>query len=161
MNVVREMTSLASEFVRGFEARYGYPPGANTIRLASGEPRTAGLPRQLAELYEVIEEISLPDVGNGYFVDDPERVHAGIAGEQPTRLTVSVEDDVVVFGSDGGGALFALSTTGRGVYRMTNGIFTGSGMPYEDGDITVVAPDIRRFLDFLRDELRAAVAGDR
>jgi hypothetical protein len=98
----------------------------------------------------VVHEVSLPDVGNGYFIHAPALV---LEGESPTRLTGTVEDRIVVFGSDGGGALFALSASGRGVYRLANGSFTARGTPYDDGDVAVVAPDIGQFLDFLRAEL--------
>ncbi|WP_206786744.1 hypothetical protein [Amycolatopsis sp. MtRt-6] len=70
-----------------------------------------------------------------------------------------MEDRIVVFGSDGGGALFALSESGRGVYRMADGSFVGRGAPCDGGDVTVVAPDIGGFWDFLCDELRAQLNG--
>ncbi|MCR6484554.1 hypothetical protein M8542_17150 [Amycolatopsis sp. OK19-0408] len=153
---IDEMNALAGEFVRGFEARFGYPVGVNEVKPAAGGSRPACLPPELFDLYAAIEEVSLPDVGNGYFVHP---LKEGAEDHRPTRLTRSVTDEVVVFGSDGGGALFALSRTGRGVHRVAGGSWIGPGRPYEDGDVTVVAPDVRRFLDFLLAELRAAVAG--
>ncbi len=162
---VVEVSALSQDFVRGFEGRFGYPPDENFVKPAvtrdgelRADLRNAGIPQELLGFYAVVEEISLPDLNNGYFVHGPELVLAAVGGELPTRVRGAVVDDVVVFGSDGGGALFALSGSGCGVYRMTGGSFVARGAAHENGDIAVVAPNLGGFLDFLRDELRTAVA---
>ncbi len=63
---------------------------------------SADLPRELLDLYGVIDEVSLPDVGDGYFVHAAESVLVEHGDEQPTRVTGSVTDEIVVFASDGG-----------------------------------------------------------
>lgn len=146
-----EINALAAEFTVGFEERFGYPPDVNRAVLAAAPAE--GFSGELAVLYDVVHEVSLPDVGNGYFVHTPEMVLLGIGGESPTRLTGTVEDSIVVFGSDGGGGLFALSATGRGVYRMTGGSFLARGAPYDGGGVTVVAPGVGQYLDLLRAQL--------
>ncbi|WP_143060619.1 DUF6881 domain-containing protein [Amycolatopsis tolypomycina] len=145
------MNALATQFTASFEERCGYRPDVNRVVLATAPAK--GFSGELAVLYDVVREVSLPDVGNGYFIHAPEMVLLGIQGDSPTRLIGTVEDSIVVFGSDGGGGLFALSMSGRGVYRLADGSFFARGAPYDGGDVTVVAPDIGRFLDFLGAEL--------
>ncbi|MFF1710301.1 hypothetical protein [Streptomyces sp. NPDC058268] len=80
-----------------------------------------------------MSHLSLPDVGVGLFVHPARQTVAGLHGDLPTRLVGAVEDSVVVFGSDGGGALFALSRTdGATVYRLPPGRV--------DGDLYHCAP---------------------
>ncbi|UOZ11024.1 hypothetical protein [Amycolatopsis sp. WQ 127309] len=50
----------------------------------------------------MIDEVSLPDVGDGYFVHAAESVLVEHGDERPTRVTGSVTDEIVVFASDGG-----------------------------------------------------------
>ncbi|MGW7068540.1 hypothetical protein ACWGII_10580 [Streptomyces sp. NPDC054855] len=113
-----------------FEARFGYPPDFNSVAIA-GKARGAEESRgpehgevravssELALLYRHMDHLSLPDVGVGIFVHSVRQTAAGLRGDLPTRLAGALDDSVVVFGSDGGGALFALSRTdGATVYRL-------------------------------------------
>ncbi|TPQ22051.1 hypothetical protein [Streptomyces sporangiiformans] len=89
-----------------------------------------------------------------FFVHPADQTAAGLRGELPTRIVGTREDSVVVFGSDGGGALFALSATdGTTVYRLppslaAGGVYTEGPIPCE-----VVASDLARFLCLLEREL--------
>ncbi|WP_146060474.1 hypothetical protein [Amycolatopsis sp. CA-128772] len=105
---VVEVSALSQHFVSGFEDRFGYPPDENGVKPATVEVdglrvkmRDAGFPQELTDFFTSVEEVSLPDVNNGYFVHGPELVLAGVGGEQPTQVTGTVVDDIVVFGSDG------------------------------------------------------------
>lgn len=67
---IERTSRLSAEFGRGFEARFGYPPGENRV------------------------------------------FAAGVA-----------EERITVFGSDGGGSMFALSAAGGQVRRLRGGAF--------------------------------------
>jgi hypothetical protein len=135
-----EIDALAKEFVSGFEERFGYPPDENGVVFARSPAGGA-----CGALHDVVREVSLPDVGNGYFIHP--RAH-------DARLTGFVEEPVTVFGSDGGGALFAVSGAGKGVYRFTGASTVPEEYAVRENGIAVVAPGLREFLDLLRDELR-------
>ncbi|MFC3385430.1 PqqD family protein [Couchioplanes azureus] len=151
--------------VRNFEQTHGYPPGENVVRTAApgdssalpGGTSVAGLHDDLAAFYSRVEEVSLPDVGNGFFVHPLEDVVAGrVEGFQPTGLRGSVNDAITVFGSDGGGGLFALNESGDRVYRLSGGSLVASVYEVDDSGVAVVATDLWAFLDHLLDEVRAA-----
>ncbi|MFF0393984.1 hypothetical protein ACFYS8_35565 [Kitasatospora sp. NPDC004615] len=94
-----------ADLTAGFEDRFGYPPGVNAVHPATPATRAAAealgpLPADLAALYREIAAADLPDVDHGFFVHPPDLVAAH--GPHP-----------LVFASDGGGLLFALTTDGR------------------------------------------------
>ncbi|WP_371647000.1 hypothetical protein [Streptomyces mirabilis] len=102
--------------------------------------------------------MTLPDLGNGIWIDDAASVAEGItAGYRPTELDGALKDSVVVFATDGGGAMFAVSATSGRVYRLSLGSLSGS--VYEVGDVgwAVVGEDLWTFLDRLRNDLIDAV----
>lgn len=111
-----------------FESRFGYPPDLNSVE-SEGEfghsdfDVIAAVSLDLALLYRRIRYLSLPDVGIGLFVHSAQQTVAGLRGALPTRVVgAALDDSVVVFGSDGGGVLFALSRAdGRTVYRLPPG----------------------------------------
>ena len=131
-------------FTRSFAARYGFPPGENALAPATDAGlRAAGalgellpVPPDLATLYGALDRASLPDVDNGYFVHSPAAV-TGHVREYGTPV-IGGERLALVFGSDGGGHLFATGHSGR-VWRST----TAS----PDGDFTLVARTLEEFLD--------------
>ncbi len=122
---------------------------------------TAGLrdlPQDLITFYRYVDRVSLPDVGSGLFVHPADQTVAGVRGDFPTRIVGSREDSVVVFGSDGGGALFALSATdGTTVYRLPPARVEGS--VYTEGAIPceVVASGLAAYLTFLERELQSGM----
>ncbi|MBD0692422.1 hypothetical protein BG452_38600 [Streptomyces sp. CBMA123] len=135
-------TALAG-FTRSFAERYGFPPGENALAPATPHSRRAAdalaellpLPADLATLHQALAGASLPDVDNGYFIHAPETVAAqlreyGVPAVDGERLPL-------VFGSDGGGHLFATGHTGR-VWR--------SATASVDGDFELVAETLEDFL---------------
>ena len=158
------MNALAREFVASFEGCYGYPPEDNEIIISDVEEAGSrsvlfdvDLPQEIIDFYAVVEEVSFSDVGNGYFVHQLEQVISGIHGQQPTRVIGAVEDNVVVFGSSGGGELFALSSSGRGIYGLGGGAFLENYYDADSAGLSMVANDFLGFLEFLRHELWAAM----
>ncbi|MFH9003629.1 hypothetical protein ACH4E5_10355 [Streptomyces afghaniensis] len=155
------MHGLSSTFMEQFQSKFGYPPDDNQVEPASTPDvaaNSADLPQDLATFYRHVDRVSLPDVGSGLFVHPAEQTVAGMRGDLPGRIVGSHEDSVVVFGSDGGGALFALSSTdGSTVYRLPparveDGVYTEGPIPCE-----VVASGLAAYLSFLERELQTAI----
>jgi hypothetical protein len=160
---VKCMEALTSVFMERFQLAFGYPPGENCVEPASGAfgaggeelVGVEGVPEDLVVFYRRVGRVSLPDVGSGFFVHSVGQAVAGLWGDLPTRIVGAREDSIVVFGSDGGGALFALSVTdGATVYRLPpsgveGGVYREGVLPCE-----VVASDLAGFLCLLERELR-------
>ncbi|MEV6756220.1 hypothetical protein [Streptomyces sp. NPDC051214] len=161
--------------LRGFEARVGYPPDCNSVGPARKLEETerleiAAASADLALLYCHLSHLSLPDVGPGLFVHSAQQTVAGLRGDLPTRIEGAVGDTpdgarngtldhpVVVFGSDGGGALFALSRgDGATVYRLPVGRVDGQTYrpaPSTSTPTEVLAPSLQAFLTYVEDQLR-------
>ena len=128
----RDVEAAAAALMVDFQRRFGYPPGENVISDAdpSAARRLASASAPLAQLYEHVGAVSLPDVGNGHFVHP-----ASLVLDQITTA------DLVVFASDGGGILYATARDGT-VHRSV------AASP--DADFEPVATDLRNFLDQLR-----------
>ena len=126
-------------------------PGAN-VRVLRRD-RLGGLIREYAQFAKGdrvfgTHKVSLPDIGNGYFIHPADRVARQAADGEPRRIGPPHELDVLVFGSDGGGALYAVPAAKPGpVYRLREcSIKDGIAIA---GDIKVVAVDYRTFLQRL------------
>lgn len=82
------------------------PPDDDTLAavalLAARRPE----PTALLSLYAVLDNVSLPDAGNGYFLHSPSPVIAHLDEYGTVPLTGGGHG--IVFGSDGGGSLFAM-----------------------------------------------------
>ncbi|MDQ1013280.1 hypothetical protein QFZ82_007765 [Streptomyces sp. V4I23] len=70
----------------------------------------------------MIDEVLLPDVDSGYFIH-PASTVAGHFREYGD-IQIDGEEPALVFASDGGGHLFALSGSGR-VWRSTTASWSG------------------------------------
>ena len=84
------------------------------------------------DLYADCGGLELPDFRNGYFVASPSRLRTQLLNRSslnPRMLKSDNEAEIVCFGSDGGGGLFAYRTGGyAGVWflpvgEVTNGVF--------------------------------------
>ncbi|OKA03035.1 hypothetical protein ATP06_0238310 [Amycolatopsis regifaucium] len=140
-DINRALTSLLTTF----EATYGYPPGENRIAPAGDRPSARESnshpdpPATLTVFYRTIHEVLLPDIGNGYFVHPLDHVLNELTKQGPVCLPESTQG--VVFGSDGGGILYAISQGGT-IYR--------SRVASRDFDFAPLTPDLTDFLDQLR-----------
>lgn len=127
------------------------PPSA-AAELAMLRERMPWVPEELCALYRHVGPVSLPDITNGYFLHPPAELIANLSHEDGSADRIgeplSEEVDIVVFGSNGGGDLYAVTTTGRGrVYRLQDagyeaGIYRGSEL-----GIAVVGENLRDFLE--------------
>lgn len=160
------MELLVREFMSGFEAVHGYPPGEHTVGLVlAGESTAAaealadqGLPGPLLEYYGHLGPVVLPDLGNGIWIDDAASLAAQVeAGDHPTRLTGTVDDMVSVFATDGGGGMYALSHTTGCVYHLTAGALAGNTYDVGEAGYCIAAEDLWSFLEQLHARLTAAV----
>ncbi len=149
------VTAEVAGLLETFQSRFGFEPGMNQLGPPAAEQALASLqaivPRPAADLidfYRWIGQVSLPDVGNGYFIHPADLVTRQAADGEPRRIGPPHELDVLVFGSDGGGTLYAVPAAKPGpVYRLREcSIKDGIALA---GDVQVIAADFRTFLQRL------------
>ncbi|MEU1763308.1 hypothetical protein [Micromonospora sp. NPDC005652] len=162
---VDDVAGLLVQYLSAFEGKYGYPPDENVVVRAESASLLPGV-RSLAEMavhadllefYAVVERVSLPDVGNGIFVLSAEEVLEGIQGLQPSEIRGALDGRIVVFGSDGGGGLFALIGESGQVCRLSGGAWVGSVYEVEENGIASCGANLNGFLQGILEELRDAV----
>ncbi len=110
--------------MQSFQPRHGFEPGSNLVALATEKSHRATdalveltpIPSDLTTMYWVIDEVSLPDVENGYFVHPASLVADHF--REYGAVQIDGEEPALVFASDGGGHLFALAGSGQ-VWRST------------------------------------------
>ncbi|MFD0591658.1 hypothetical protein ACFQZ4_02985 [Catellatospora coxensis] len=158
---VRDLSAVLATFTTTFEQDRGYPCGEHTLGAAAGQAElvamTAGelhdvMPSDLLTWCRRVREVSLPDVGAGYFLHPPDLIvaHALVEGVQWIIDGDGSRERVVVFGSDGGGTLYALNPTGTAVHRLPPGEMHDGVYRTDDPRAGVVAPHLVGFLDLLR-----------
>lgn len=151
------MSVLLSKLMRNFEHEFGYPPGENYLLTATPEYSHAATevlssidaPGELIGFYQVVNELSMPDVESGFFIHSYEDVVNGVEGKQPTCLAGSIDDEIIVFGSDGGGGLFALNRTDGQIHRLGRGSLIGSTYEIDESCVVESWPDFWEFLNYL------------
>ncbi|GGU42720.1 hypothetical protein [Streptomyces violascens] len=94
----------------------------------------------LLSLFAVIDSVSLPDIGNGYFIHPPSTVTAHL--DEYGAVPLENGDHGIVFGSDGGGNLFVLAANGT-VHKSRTATW--------NDEFYAVAAGLRDFLEQLRD----------
>ncbi|ALG09346.1 SMI1/KNR4 family protein [Kibdelosporangium phytohabitans] len=148
---LRSTNELAARSTHGFQERFGYPPGDNTA-VQAGEPvseQVAGmLPRPLVEFYRHVSGVTLGDLHVGYFIQTAQDTVRGLSGTLPVRLDGPAAIDIVTFGSDGGGTLFALGMPdGEPVYRLpASGVDERGVYDNSDSRARVIAATLPEFL---------------
>jgi hypothetical protein len=151
---LREMQSLLAELAT---QDFGYPVGVNEVRQPVSP--LPPLPAELEPLYAVSNGLSMSDVHVGYFIHPADRVVTAAQRGLPTRVDGASPMEVIVFGSDGGGSLFALRRDDKSVYYLpSSGVGTG-GVFREDKwvKVTRLADSLPDFLRRLKDDLDAFV----
>jgi hypothetical protein len=156
------MNDLADRLLAGFEDRRGHPPDVNEVRRASG-PVPDGveqLPAPLAEFYRHIEEVSLSDFHNGFFIPQARWTVGGMDGTLIVRIEGQYTTDVVTFAADGGGTHFALGLLeGAPVYQLPPGAVDRRGV-YDDWDsrVRVIARRLPEFLAGVQEFFAARIS---
>ena len=159
------MSHDLDELMRGFEDTFGYPPDDNVVTRAEegaeresiAELSSMGASSDLLEFYSEVQEVSLPDVQNGLFIESATTVVDGAEDGQPTRITGAIEDSVIVIGSDGGGGLFALSGSDGKIYLLQGGALIGSTYEVDSGGVEVVANELSVLLESFHQKVREAL----
>ncbi|MFC8369920.1 SMI1/KNR4 family protein [Streptomyces sp. NPDC057239] len=137
-----------SQLMETFEVTHGYPAGDNEVALADDGTRAAvtlltnhrSEYAALLSLFAVIDSVSLPDIGNGYFIHPPSTVTAHL--DEYGAVPLENGDHGTVFGSDGGGSLFALAADGT-VHKSRTASW--------NDECYAVATSLRHFLEQLSD----------
>ncbi|NUT31554.1 MAG: SMI1/KNR4 family protein [Hamadaea sp.] len=146
----------------GFEAKQGYAPADNHVSPAVQADGVIALrrafdgraPESVMRFFGAVEEVSLPDFWNGYFLG-PAEWSAGLrsAGEPRAMATADGVVDVLIVGSDGGGSLFAVAVDG------TDPVYLLPPSAIEDGVWTPGSAQATRLADSLDDFLALFVTG--
>lgn len=147
-----DVTAAVGSVLATFQARMGYPPGDNRVGppisstgLRAIEESLPLLPADLAAFCRVVGEVSLPDMGNGWFVLSP---------LYEARIARPYNVDIVGFTSDGGGTVYAVPVGKPGpVLRLREVPEVAAGV-YGGNRVQVSAPHLRAFLAGLRDAVR-------
>jgi hypothetical protein len=136
----------------------GYPQGLNEVRAPSA--RAAEVPRELRSLYSECDGLSLSDVHNGYFIDTIERFSSRERRGEPSSLAPRAEK-ILVFGSDGGGARFAVRCGSGQILCLPSGgaVLDGVFVPQASTTPVEVAKDLELFLQRLAEDVEASVSG--
>ncbi len=115
--------------------------------------------KELADLYQRCDGISLPDVGGGCFLHPAAAILNGMRNGEVVRLAAEQPGHVVVFGSDGRGGRLALRVSSGEVLYLAPGTVR-LGIYESPTRPRLVAKSVADLLDHLIGDLRAAVSGD-
>ncbi|HEY3002051.1 MAG TPA: hypothetical protein VGJ44_06845, partial [Kribbellaceae bacterium] len=113
--------------------------------------------------FNVIEEVSLPDVWNGYFIGPATRVVATYADKYPRWLELGGwRVEILVVGSDGGGALYVVGVEQDSpVFRIEEAaIESGVLCPATERQVQRLATDFSAFLELFASSLELHAAGE-
>lgn len=155
---VTRLEAATARALREVLASYPFEPDEHRIgppavvgELAALRERVPWVPDDLLTLYRQVGPVSLPDIANGYYIHAPKHVAADSerAAVRPDRVGAGLADpvDVVVFGSNGGGDLYALVTTSRGpVYRLRDAGYEAGVYHGTRHGVAIVGDDLHHFL---------------
>jgi hypothetical protein len=166
MSITQQLQRLESILHDLTKIDLGYPLGSNTISppfagAASSALSKAGLDtiKELSDLYSACDGIRMPDVHNGYFIYDLDRICSHYPDSDPCRLLSDNNDEfaVLAIGQDGGGNHFVLHRNEGYVLFLPIGPLYQGCYDGRHTKIRVVARDIPDFLDKLIDDATAFV----
>ncbi|MEU4742210.1 hypothetical protein AB0G02_17345 [Actinosynnema sp. NPDC023658] len=153
------MKLLVERFESTFEQINGYEAEGNLVEpMSTGAPATPdGLPDDLIKLYQAVREVRLPDLENGYFIHPIEFILNARANGTPMHSSEISDGQIYVFGSNGGGDLFAVPFTGAPVYllppgRVHSNVYRSTAMFPQK-----ISNDIESFLLLLESKLERAI----
>lgn len=147
---VSRARAASRRVIDGFEERMGYEPDVHEIRLV---PRDASLdlsdlPEPARQFFSTVDEVSWPDIWNGYFLGPADETVRRLRNRDPGAVLVdSREHRSLPIGSDGGGAYFVLDLEDSGVVLRVSDAAVRDGILR--GVVKEVAPDLDTFLECL------------
>ncbi|GAA0902986.1 hypothetical protein GCM10009557_78940 [Virgisporangium ochraceum] len=126
-------------------------PPATQAELAGLRERLPWVPDELVALHRHVGPVWLPDIGNGHFLHSVDLMVGAVEGGRADRIAEPLADsvEVVVFGSNGGGDLFAVATGDGRVYRLREAAYHGGVYSGTEYGVTVVGDDLGDHLDRL------------
>lgn len=138
----------------------GYPIDLNTVLAPCATRIRSPLPEQLRTLYDECDEMSLPDVHNGIFIDSAERVLSASSRGDAIWLGDSLER-FVPFGSDGGGTRYAMSEATGAVHILpsSGGVYDGRYIAARAAPARIAAENPSEFIERIEADVRAFVRG--
>ncbi len=140
-----------------FVQRMGYEPDPQYVSITRQPIDMTDLPDDCRFLFSVIDEISWPDIWNGYFVGPASEVVQAFRDGSPSRIVMDEEErPVVAIGSDGGGAYFVLDSTSLMVLRVSDAVIQYGNL---SGNVTLIATSLDAFLEALVENAIAVVNG--
>lgn len=132
------------------ESLLGYPvdPFENVVT-DPDEDIPPQLPAGLEQLYQAVGAVSLPDVGNGYFVHPPGYLAEAVARGMAIRAdTDELAGPVMPFGSDGGGTLYCVAVDSGAVWELPQGEIDRNGVYLGGMDAPrPIASSVEEFLE--------------
>lgn len=136
----------------------GYPK--DTHKIPRSEDTTAlrvpSLPKQtelqLNEFYSQYDHISLPDVGNGYFLLPKQEIGKQRGDSFITVLSGKIEGEVLPIGSTGGGDYFVILKSTGDILQISDGSISNGVYSDYWGSTKSIAPSFFLFLEWLREE---------
>lgn len=118
---------------------------------------------ELWEFFHLCDGVSAADVHNGYFVHKLNHIVKKAHELERVHTKTGESFDVLIFGSDGGGNLFALARQDAKILFLHLGAVKNATY-YEDSiKIRIVAPTFLKFLERLKDDIEhfvSEVSGD-
>lgn len=136
-----DITAHLQSILSAFDTYYPFPPGENEVVLAGPDQSSldairsnSETPLDLFAFYQVIKEVTMSDIGNGFFIHAPDTVITQLA-DGPVLLGDG--NTGTVFASNGGGLLYAIGPDNT-VHRSNDAS--------TDSRFEPVATDLRDFL---------------
>jgi hypothetical protein len=149
-----DITAHLQSVLSAFDTYYPFPPGENEVVLAGPDQQDSldamrahpATSPDLITFYSVINEVTMSDIGNAFFIHAPDLVIRHLS-DGPAVLSDGT--DGTIFASNGGGILYAIGPDSR-VHR--------SHAASPDSGFEPIATDLHDFLEQLRDAVAHFVA---
>ncbi|CAN5462176.1 hypothetical protein BH10PLA2_BH10PLA2_18740 [soil metagenome] len=161
-----DMNSLLTK-LKGID--FGYPLDNNEIlprsqaRVAKNELDLIDCSNhdELRYFYENCGGVNLPDIHVGYFIKSLEKLVTINPSSEPTRLIGEFADNVLSFGSTGGGGLLVLRKLPCDILHLAPGPLHNGTYDSNRGRATKIANSFLAFLEILLSDVRAFVENQR
>jgi hypothetical protein len=143
----------------GFEARFGYAPDSNEVREHLEVIRPSNMPSGVSAFFGTVDEVSLPDAWNGYFLGPAEEVIRRFERRDPGRVALELEAHrIIAIGSDGSGSYYAVDLDADGAVIRVSEATVAHGVLR--GVVRNVPPDLDAFLEALVANVAIAARGE-
>ncbi|GAA4576459.1 SMI1/KNR4 family protein [Planotetraspora kaengkrachanensis] len=166
-SVIKQLHDVVRVLLTDFEIRYGYPPDTNALVPADGDEELralsqqlgAPLPADISAFFGAVEEASLPDLWNGYFIGPPSWIAELHRSREPRFIRHgTTTHEVMIIASCGGGVLYAVPLPdGRPILALPNSAIQNG---VYDADVAGFGPVAANLDEFMRTLITAALAED-